>query len=333
MPAISPQQLVDAILDAIAQSRHAGILVSALRTHPRKFAVTGPSGDDSLLWVYAWTLTFGGRTSLPHEFRIQMTTVRSPLALNPFGPTLLVGYDPDLRLLGGFDLRRHRTFTTGSPSVQIDRRVLEKALQDGLSFDRKGNDEIAVGIRPDQFMDYALTAEQLHRYGKQAATFGLLEKAASLKRIPPQEIEVLSQERQRIVQTVSRLSRNANFRQQVIDAYQNRCAVTRAQLRLVDAAHILPVGVPGSVDHVRNGIALSPTYHRAFDGGLIFLDEEYRMHTNPLRERHLQELGLAAGLESFKATLGRIHLPQDRQQWPRPEFIRKANEHRSIQVA
>jgi putative restriction endonuclease len=55
-------------------------------------------------------------------------------------------------------------------------------------------------------------------------------------------------------------------------AYGNRCAVTRVQLRLVDAAHILPVGTTGSADHVRNGIALSPTYHRAFDAGLIYLD-------------------------------------------------------------
>ena len=29
-------------------------------------------------------------------------------------------------------------------------------------------------------------------------------------------------------------------------AYDQRCAVTRIQLRLVDAAHILPVGAEGS---------------------------------------------------------------------------------------
>jgi len=53
------------------------------------------------------------------------------------------------------------------------------------------------------------------------------------------------------------------------------------QLRLVDAAHILPVHTEETIDDVRNGIALSPTYHRAFDGGLIYLDENYAMRINP----------------------------------------------------
>jgi hypothetical protein len=47
--------------------------------------------------------------------------------------------------------------------------------------------------------------------------------------------EAVSEPRRRIVQTVSRLSRAANFRLQTLNAYGNRCAVTRAQLRLVDA--------------------------------------------------------------------------------------------------
>src|SRR5271165_5589625 len=109
----------------------------------------------------------------------------------------------------------------------------------------------------------------------------------------------------------NRSTRYTAFKQRVLFAYGNRCAVTRAQLRLVDAAHILPVGAPGSADHVRNGIALSPTYHRAFDAGLVYLDEQYRMRLNDKRLQVLQAMNLAGGVEAFRAPLGQIFLPPD----------------------
>src|SRR6266852_3438656 len=209
-----------------------------------------------------------------------MTTVRSPLPMGTGGPTILIGYDATRNLFAGFDLERHRTFTTGSPSVQIDINELRRAETEGLSFHRKSNDEIATGIRPDMFMAYAMNATLLHRYGREANIRRLLTQAVIEQPIRQQEIQPLSAERQRIIAEVSRLSRDARFKQRVIFAYGNRCAVTRVQLRLVDAAHILPVGAPGSTDVVRNGLALSPTYHRAFDAGLIYLDEDCAMRLN-----------------------------------------------------
>lgn len=127
---------------------------------------------------------------------------------------------------------------------------------------------------------------------------------------------------------VSHLSRDAAFRRRVLFAYGQRCAVTRIQLRLVEAAHILPVGAPESSDAVQNGIALSPTYHRAYDAGLIFLDEQCRMRLNENQAHVLRSLNLAMGIESFCAPLGEILLPPDPAQRPDPNFIRRANRHR-----
>src|SRR5437879_1821746 len=98
MPAISPQELVSAIIDAIQDCGSSAVLISSARAHPRRFAVTGPRGESVSLWVYAWTLTPGGRPQLQHEYRIQMTSVSSPLALNPAGLTVLLGYEPNLRM-------------------------------------------------------------------------------------------------------------------------------------------------------------------------------------------------------------------------------------------
>ncbi|MEX0866161.1 MAG: HNH endonuclease signature motif containing protein [Pirellulales bacterium] len=330
MPAISPSQLVTALLDAIEASSHSGALLSPVRQHPRKFAIATPDDQSVSVWVYAWTLTHGGRPSLSNEYRIQMTTVSSPLAMNPNGYTCLLGYEPDLQMFAGFDLSRHQAFTIGSPSVQIDIRTVRKALQDGLAFDRKSNQEIAIGIRPDQLMTYVANATAMHRYGGALQTYNLLERASSMEDIPDDELSELTKPRQRIVQTVRRLARSANFRQQVMHAYGHRCAVTRMQLRLVDAAHILPVGSPGSIDTVRNGLALSPTYHRAYDNGLIYLDDSLTMKINPAKEAQLAALKLDGGIVGFKSSLGKIHLPPDKTQWPNKAFIKKANGFRLI---
>lgn len=331
MPPLGPQELVDAILDGIIQSGEAGAFLSASRAHPRRFAVDGPEGS-VLLWVYAWTLTPGGRPQLGNEYRIQMTSVQSPLAMNPDGPTLLLGYEPSLQMFAGFDVRRHATFTSGSPSVQIDIESLRQALQDGLAFHRKSNNEVAIAVRPDQLMAYARTARALHRGGRNLATFRALARASSLQSVSAATLEALSPQRRRLVSVVERLSRSANFVTQVLDAYGHRCAVTRSQLRLVDAAHILPVAAPSSPDHVINGIALSPTYHRAFDGGLIYLSERHVMTVNPKRAHLLEGLHLAGGLDALRASLGRIHLPADRRQWPDTRLIRRANAYRRIEI-
>jgi putative restriction endonuclease len=330
MPAIKSNELVDAILDAFQDSGTSGILLSSPSRHPRRFLIQTEMGGIEI-WVFAWTLTHGGRPSLPNEYRIQMTTVSSPLLLNPKGYTVLLGYEPNLKMFAGFDLGRHQHFSTGSPSIQVDIASIHKALQDGLAFDKKGNNEIAVGIRPDQLVNYIANANELHRLGSSAAMYGLLTKASALEKIDERELMKLPKERRRIVSTVNRLSRIASFRQQVLTAYGNRCAVTRMQLRLIEAAHILPVGAEGSTDVVQNGIALSPTFHRAFDNGLIFLDENLKMRINPAKELQVVTLKLDGGLPELRGFLDkRIHLPPDKRQWPESNIIRKAINYRRI---
>ena len=98
----------------------------------------------------------------------------------------------------------------------------------------------------------------------------------------------------------------------------------------MDAAHILPVGAEGSVDHVQNGIALSPTYHRAFDAGLIYLNENCEMQLNEGKLHILHSQRLAGGVETFRQFLGKIFLPPDPAQRPSTSFIRKANQFRQV---
>ena len=95
--------------------------------------------------------------------------------------------------------------------------------------------------------------------------------------------------------------------------------------------HILPGKAEETSGDLRNGIALSATYHRAFDNGPIYLDEDYVMRPNPDKEIQLVTRKLDDGLPAFKRALQkRILLPPDRRQRRDTAMIRKANKYRCI---
>lgn len=72
------------------------------------------------------------------------------------------------------------------------------------------------------------------------------------------------------------------FKRQVPIVYQNSCAISGLQINtifnasIVDACHIVPFSNSYD-DTITNGISLTPTLHRAFDRGLITIDENYRV--------------------------------------------------------
>ena len=77
-------------------------------------------------------------------------------------------------------------------------------------------------------------------------------------------------------------ARSGCFRRSIMKLYDYTCAVCR--LRVVtkggesatDAAHIIPFSESYN-DDVRNGISLCKLHHWAFDTGLIYLNESYRV--------------------------------------------------------
>lgn len=330
MPRLPPEELTRALLRGFAESGVAADLLGSPRVNPRRLILNLATGP-ILLHAYLWTLTPGGRPALRNEYRIQMTGVASPLPENPNGTTLLLGYEPSLEAFAGFDVVRHRTFTAGSPSVQIDIRAVRQAITDGLAVDRKDNGELAFGIRPDLLFVYAQTAGRLHRYGRSRQEQEIIAAAGKGVEVSPGLLARLTAPRRRTVEQVTRLSRDAAFRRLVLQAYDFRCAATGLQLRLVEAAHILPVGAEGSTDEVSNGLALSPTYHRAFDTGLIYLDGDMQLRLNQSRADELVRLDLAGGLANFVQTLNRpIILPANPSLRPSADFIEKANKMRSV---
>lgn len=131
-----------------------------------------------------------------------------------------------------------------------------------------------------------------------------------------------AEQERRVVQILmNRKIRDASFRRQVCQAYDNTCAITG--LRMVNgggkaeaqAAHIWSVAA-GGPDVVQNGLALSATVHWLFDRHLISLTDDYGSLVS-----HNRVPGELRSL--IDRQLQRIRLPKNRAVWPRPQYIQR----------
>jgi putative restriction endonuclease len=73
----------------------------------------------------------------------------------------------------------------------------------------------------------------------------------------------------------------AQFRENVLTAYVDRCTVCRIKHRvLLDAAHIIPDSQTHGVPSVTNGLSLCKIHHAAYDAQLLSISPEYTVVIN-----------------------------------------------------
>lgn len=115
--------------------------------------------------------------------------------------------------------------------------------------------------------------------------------------------------------------RSWTFKKVVPKIYAHTCAISELKLQsftgntLIDACHIVPFSKEQD-DHISNGIALCPNLHRAFDAGLVTIDSEFKVViSTSIKEdiNHPYALSKLAGK--------RIHLPNEKRQWPSQERL------------
>ena len=100
--------------------------------------------------------------------------------------------------------------------------------------------------------------------------------------------------------------RDPAFRRVILEIYDSQCAASHqtivlSGIALIDAAHLIPFN-ESQDDDPRNGLALTPTYHRALDKHLIApgTDNKWKISKvlkQALREEGNRELGLFRNLE------------------------------------
>ena len=195
----------------------------------------------------------------------------------------------------------------------------------------RGNGEIVIAFRPEFVGAYVAQMEDLHRIGISDQESALLGRiAADPDAVTDEEIDQEADpSHRRTMVNVRRTARGYRFSTRVLEAYKHRCAFCGVQLRLLDAAHILPVAHPGSVDETENGVAVCTLHHRAYDNGLIAFDHNGQVHVSEEAVTDLRAEGLDGGLKEFYAGLFKqILSPANPADKPKPATVRAANKHR-----
>jgi len=111
-----------------------------------------------------------------------------------------------------------------------------------------------------------------------------------------------------------------SFRQRVLAAYQECCAICRLRHEeLLEAAHILPDGHPRGEPVVPNGLALCKLHHAAFDGHLLGITPDLVVHVARAILHEPDGPMLRHGLQDFHGA--RIRVPRSAGLRPNREFL------------
>ena len=115
--------------------------------------------------------------------------------------------------------------------------------------------------------------------------------------------------------------RSHAFKRLVPAVYDNTCCITGLRIvtalnvSMLDACHIVPFSQAYD-DTVGNGLSLCPDLHRAFDRGLVTVDEDYRV----IVSRKFQETaGCSHSIGQFAGR--RLFLPRDEAYYPDPRNL------------
>ncbi|CAN5216368.1 hypothetical protein BH18GEM1_BH18GEM1_15100 [soil metagenome] len=326
MARLQKQELLSKISDGIEEGGWHSIIVR--RSHPFELKVYNPE-EGFLVRIYIWNLTHGGGPVRPvDEYRIQITGIPNEVGFLAVDveKVLILGWWDEAGVFAGFDYQRHRGSLGSSPSIQIREEALRKAVINGFATHNKGSGEIALAFRPEFLPEYVRNLEGLHSFGGTEANRLLLEAAIeNPDAVNDMPLEDLNEKRKTVLVKVARAVRDRSFSDRVLCAYGHRCGFCDLQLKLVEAAHILPVGHT-AMDETTNGIALCVLHHRAFDRGLVTLNGLYQVLLSDTKMSELRRLGFDGGAAFFRRQLRAvIHVPPARSDRPNIGLIRKAN--------
>jgi len=320
---LTKPELLQRLLDASTAAGYQTIV--AARKHPFGLLIFKPEEAESLkARVYIWNCTHVGNNRADDEYRVQLTGVVPQIM--PGEQTLLLGWHEGYGVFVAFDIAKHAGQDSASPSIQVKEDVLLAAHTKAFAAYERANGEIAVAFRPEFFPEYVREARKLH--GQHGALGSYVEALNEIGNLSDSDIEAVSRpERREVIATIRRKVREQDFRARVLTAYGNQCAMCGVQLRLVEAAHIVPVAEPTSTDETRNGIALCSLHHDAFDRNFVSFTERYRIEVSRAAELELRGARLHGGLSAFKGALrAAIILPADMRDHPNPVYIRRSRD-------
>lgn len=275
MAGIKFPELANRFISALEMAGATVLVVGGLGRRPVELRVV-LGGTTYHLEVHLWTVTPGGKgRGRPRERRIQKTNAPQ-FVLRPGVRTIVGGLSVETGVFAFWDVRRHLKSSPKSPGMHISLDTLEAAAGIGMATEvrkvREGR-EVRIAVQPDYLLWYVQEYERLYDCGDEITEAPTLVEAKPEDErhfIDTGETDTAQSRRYKVVSVIQAF-REARFRPLVLRAYGYRCCLTGIALRLVDAAHIVPVSDPTSTDETRNGVALNPLLHRAYDCGFLGL--------------------------------------------------------------
>ena len=171
----------------------------------------------------------------------------------------------------------------------------------------------------------AIRAMLLNTYFPNAKNLNYVEKQNKVSYLESIDQYILNEvpkvRRLRVAEEEMVYIRNWSFKNWIPKIYQNTCSISGMSINstkghsLIDACHIVPFSHDQD-DRVTNGIALCPNLHRAFDNGLVSIDQDYRVLVS---DQVVEESGHPYGLSVLKGR--KIILPEETHRWPNPENL------------
>lgn len=318
-------------------------------TYPFKVEIASEDERDSLL-LYIWNISHGGGRLRPeHEFRVQLTfpgqkaNEAGNIDVVEGRKTLLLGHfeRANTEVFVGWDPTQHRS-PGWSASIQVRLETIQRAIEQGMAIEERKREagvvtEVAVAFRSELLVPYVRDIYPSYQpaHVSQPEMAAIVPPAAKTRTLFP-EPPAIPGERGRALRKFIALERSASFALRVLEAYENRCAMCGVQLRVLDAAHIVPVAEPTSTDRTDNGLALCPTHHRAYDRGLLGVAEDGTILLNERRVGALKSAGFGGGLDEFQSwsRVGQpIFRPSDPDKAPAAANLREGLRLRRFPVA
>jgi HNH endonuclease len=147
-----------------------------------------------------------------------------------------------------------------------------------------------------------------------------IDGALPYRRRPSADSPGIEARRAYVTVMTQRRLHQQSFRQRVLRAYQERCAICRLRHQeLLEAAHILPDGHPRGEPIIPNGLALCKLHHAAFDRHILGVRPDLVVELRMDTLREIDGPMLQHGLQGFQgATILVPHSPRLR---PNRDFL------------
>ena len=328
MPMLSAGELLQAFIDSCRRTTDAVLCVEG--RNPYRLSLNGDTCT-----VFIANVSHASRSDAD-EYRIQCPgELPSRLSRRSTqGEAIcILGYHAESGAFSAWDpaLFLQRSRTTRRFSLYTRLSSLHRASANGFDRHVDAGGQTVLLFRQDYLALYIENVGFIHRATDRALKSIVdLYGSTPVGTVPRRQVTVA---RRKVRLTHTQYARSPHFRQEVLSAYGNRCAMCRLQLELVEAAHLVPHAHPEGLDVVENGIALCALHHRSLDTALLYIDGDYQIRLNHTRYRYLRKVCIANGIKLLKRNVRKmLDLPRLVSQHPRRENILLGNRLRGIGI-